>query len=211
MTARKEGPRGIKPGEDPYKFDWPDDAKEMRAAERETARKRAEIHPAPRLLAAYLIGTWTVLAFIAAFALVRQDPALLIGLTAPVAVVGLVAALPLGAILEVLTRRFNEGISVLVFLVVGAMVGYYWTFAVIGWILSHYDIAPGDAAEAAAFKDGASLFMFTAVACAFVIARNVTDEVKMRPKAVYIALGILALLFIPSVISAIQDFSAVGF
>jgi hypothetical protein len=208
VSTSGEKPRGISPGEDAYSYDWPDDAKELRAAERAAARKRADVHPAPRYLTAYLVGTWTVLAFVAAFALVLQEPALLIGVTAPIAIVGLVAALPLGAILEILTRRFHQGISVLVFLVVGATVGYYWTFSMAGWILSHYN-APAE--EAAASQEAVAVFMLTAVACAFVVARNTTDEVRMRPRPVYVALAVLVLLAIPSAIGAIQDFSAVGF
>jgi len=37
---------------DPYEFAWPGDAKEARAAERDSARKKADINPSPRWLAA---------------------------------------------------------------------------------------------------------------------------------------------------------------
>jgi hypothetical protein len=211
VTAKGEEPRSITPSDDPYEFDWPDDAKELRAAEREAVRKRAAIRPAPRYLTAYLIGTWTVLVLIGIFTVINGMPQVFVGVVAPIAVVALVAALPLGAIIEVLTRRFNQGISVLVFLLVGASVGYYWTFTLTGWMYSHYTISWWETAEVAARRDAVSLFMMTAVACAFVLARNLTDEMKVRPKVVYIALAVLVLFAVPSAIGALRDFATVGF
>ena len=45
-----------KPGDDPYELDWPDDAKELRAAERAAKAKAAAVKPVPRLFAATVIS-----------------------------------------------------------------------------------------------------------------------------------------------------------
>lgn len=214
MIASDQAGRGPRPGEDPTEFDWPDDAKELRQAEREADRKRAAVNPAPRVLVAYLLGTWTVLAFIGVISSFQGGLDLLIGLAAPVALVGFVAALPLGLILERLTRDRGYGIPTVAFLVVGGLVGYAWTFAVVSWMrpaIEAYWVAGGasyDAGYAAQFtglRQVASTFMLTAVATGFVLARTYTDRVRHFPKVVYFAAAVFGVLVLFSAIVAIAD------
>jgi hypothetical protein len=210
VSGSEDKPRQIGPADDPYDFEWPDDAKELRAAEREAARKRALIKPAPRFLTAYLIGTGTVLTLVGGFSLMQQAPEFFASYVAPIAVFGLIAALPLGIILEMLTRGRNIAIGASTFLVVGGLVGYMWTSAYVGWLLDAYPPDAADVSEANGFRTAASVFMMVAVASAFVVAFNTTDRVKMKPRAVWIGFGVLLALFIPSAIMAIQDLSTLA-
>jgi hypothetical protein len=197
------------PGEDPWEFEWPDDAKELRAAEREAARRAKDVRPAPRFFTAYILGTWTVLLFPLVISLVRQAPQLFVSLVAPIAVIGLVAAFPLGMVIEALTRRMNKGVAGLIFLAIGAFIGYFWTYEIVGWIISNSEFDPELVPDPAADRIAASLLMLTATATGFVTARNLTDTVRKNAKAVYISFGVLVLFFIPSAIWAVQDLSAV--
>ncbi|MBN2176371.1 MAG: hypothetical protein JW722_01780 [Demequinaceae bacterium] len=195
---------GPAPGEEPWEFEWPDDARELRAAEREAARKRAEVRPAPRFLTAYLVGVWTVLTFV--LLVTFYEPALFLSLVAPVALIGLVAALPLGFVLEAVTRRSHVGVSGLVFVLTGAVVGYFWSYMIVTWIYNH-DGVVFDAANSSDRTAVAVLFM-TATATAFFAARMYTDSLRRNPKSVWVAAISLFVLFVPSAVSAVRDLAA---
>ena len=197
--------RRPKPGDDPLEFDWPDDAKELRAAEREAGRKRADIRPVPRFLTAYLVGTWTVLTFILIGAVAFQGPQLFVSYAAPVAVIGLVAALPLGMVLNALTRRLQAGFVSLSFMIVGGVFGYVWTYAVLGWIQRVGGATFGSTSEDEGFRTAVSVFMMTASMCAFVIARNMTDKARMYPKPIITSLIVLLIVGLPSLVLAVSD------
>jgi hypothetical protein len=205
-VSADETKREIGPADDPYEFEWPDDAKELREAEREAARGRADVRPAPRYVTAYLIGTGVVLLFIGGFSLMEQTPELFASLVAPIAVAGLVAALPLGIVLALLTRGRNLAIGVTTFLVVGGLVGYLWTYAFINWLIHLY---PPSTAEEAANYDGfrvaGSIFMAVAVSSAFVTAFNLTDRARNHPRAVTAGGIVLLVLFVPSAVAAVND------
>lgn len=210
VNANNDKPAGPKPGEDPWEFEWPDDAAEQREAEREAARKAAEVRPAPRFLTAYVLGTWIVLVFPLAVSLMARVPQFFVSIVAPIAIVGLVAALPLGMIVEVLTRRMKPGFVGFTFMLVGGFVGFYWTYAIMGWLISQSQFDPEVSAESlATTRMAGSLLMLAATATAFVTARNVTDRLRKSPKSVYAMAGMLLVICIPSAIWALQDLSVV--
>src|SRR6187431_165198 len=91
---------GITPADDPYEFEWPDDAKEERAAERAAETKKAEVNPAPRLLTALVLGIGVVLVFIFPVALVAGAIGFWIAVAAPVIVGGIVLGLLPAVLLE---------------------------------------------------------------------------------------------------------------
>lgn len=206
MSDRGKEVLGPEPGEDPWEFEWPDDAQEQRRAEREAAQKAAEIKPAPRFFTAYITGVWTVLAFVMVITLVAQVPVIFLRLVSPIALIGLLAALPLGYILNVLTRNLGRGFISLVFMLVGGFVGYYWSYMIVTWLFEQDGIDIGSASSSDRMAT-AILFM-TATATAFVVARNLTDTVRKHPRAVFIATITLLILFIPSTIQFGQDLAA---
>ncbi|MCJ7827210.1 MAG: hypothetical protein MUP36_03100, partial [Demequinaceae bacterium] len=189
MAGSGKGFPGPAAGEDPWEFEWPDDAKELRAVEREAARKKAEVRLAPRFFTAYLIGVWTVLAFVLVITMLAQLPELFLRLVAPVACIGLFAALPLGWVLEALTRRLKRGVSGMIFVLVGGSVGYLWSYMIVSWIFNH----DGVVIDAASSSDrtATSILFMTATATAFFCARSFTDSLRGSPKAVYVAAGSL--------------------
>src|SRR5690606_31219641 len=142
VAGKGKGPIAAS-GEDPYEINWPDDAKEMRAAERERAAQRASTRPAPRYLTAIVLGLSIVLGFIAPVAFVIGAPGILIGFAAPVVFAGLIVAFPAAALLERVSRRWRTGLPELAFLVLGIAIGYGWTHFLIS-------LAPSDLFESAA-------------------------------------------------------------
>ena len=80
----------ITPADDPYEFDWPDDAKAERAAEREKAAARDAVRPAPLYLSAIVIGVGMVLAFMLPIAVVTGQFGWFIAFAGPVIIGGLV-------------------------------------------------------------------------------------------------------------------------
>jgi hypothetical protein len=202
--SEKGVPRAL-PGEEPWEFDWPDDAKEVRQAERDAARKQAETKPAPRFFTAYLLGVWTVLAFVLLITAVGQITVLFFRLVSPIALIGLIAFV-LGYVLNLLTERLNAGIANLVFMFVGGFIGYFWSYMIVTWLFER-DFGSFDEASSSDRMAIAVLFL-TATATAFVLARAQTDNVRKSPKTVYIAAATLLALAIPSTVLWVQDLVA---
>jgi len=182
---------GIGPGDDPYEFEWPDDAQEERAAEREREASRALVRPAPRYLTAIVLGVTTVLVFILPVALVAGAVGFFIAAAAPVVVGGLILAFLPAALLERVSRGWRRGLPELAFLVLGFAIGAGWTWVFVTAFAS--GLFP-DPAQMPAVRAPASVFMGTAVASAFFAARTFTDGARRAPKAVYATGGLVVLL-----------------
>ena len=181
---------GITPADDPYEFDWPDDAKEARAAEREEAVQKAAVKPAPLLLTALVIGIGMVLAFILPVSIVAGALTFWISMAAPVVLGGLVFGLLPAVLLERVSRGWRRGVPEFAFIAVGFLVGFGWT-----WF-------------AVAFFDGgsefgirAAVFMGTAVAAGYLAARQWTDAFRLYPRYVYTLAGLIGLLTVVSVVN----------
>lgn len=187
---------GIGPGDDPYEFEWPDDAQEARAAEREREASRALVRPAPRYLTAIVLGIATVLVFILPVALVAGAAGLFIAAAAPVVLAGLVLALVPAALLERVSRNWRRGLPELAFLVLGFAIGAGWTWVFVTLLPDSFFEGPG---QMAAIRAPASVFMGTAVASAFFAAHSFTDGARRAPKVIYSVGGLIVLLTILSV------------
>ena len=175
----------ITPADDPYEFDWPDDAKAERAAEREKAAARAAVRPAPLYLSAIVIGVGTVLAFMLPIAVVTGQFAWFIAFAGPVIISGLVLGFLPAVVLQRVTARWRRGLPEITFLVVGFLIGFGWTYLV----MTLFNAPPQDAVRA-------STFMATAVAAAYYCARTWAETFRSFPKAVYslaVSIGVLAL------------------
>lgn len=187
---------GISPSDDPYEFEWPDDTKDERQAELERRRAELAAKPqAPLWLTALTLGVLTVMLYVMAIAAVGRVPSFAVQLAAPIALVAIVAALPIGLIVERLTRPLRTGASEVIFLVLGGALGYFWTFGVWEAFLSDYlltnfgDVAASDnpQAEVDGFRDASSVFMMTATATAFLVARMLSETVARYRIGVYLA------------------------
>lgn len=207
---------GISPAEDPYEFDWPDDAREQRDAEREAAPGAVANRPkAPLWLAALSLGILTMLVYLVAVGAAARVPIVVVQLTLPVVLVATFAALPIGLILERFTRRARAGLAEVAFLVVGGALGYFWTFWVWQGFLADYVfdnyatdfISDDPSAEIAGFRDASSLFMMTATATAFLVARMLTEGVARFRIGVYIAAGFIGALTVWSAVGWALDLS----
>lgn len=182
--------QGISPADDPYEFDWPDDAKAERAAERAAAAERAYVKPAPLLLSAITIGIGFVLLFILPVSLVAGALTFFIAMAAPVVIGGLVLALLPAYLLQRASRGWRRGLPEVAFLVLGFALGMGWTWV----IMSLFNAPSQDIVRAA-------VFMGTAVAAAFFAARAWAEPFRLQPKLVYIASGMIALLTVASIVN----------
>ena len=191
MAANKDEAPVIQPENDPYEFQWPDDAKDLRAAEREKARKKADITPAPRWLTAWALGVGVQLAFFGIIAVVAGSIALLVQLTFPTVLVATVGALPVGLVLERITRGWRPGYGEATFLGAGMLIGFTWTYLAIG---ASPDLFVSNTESLASTRQVASIFMLTSVGSAFFVARAATDAVRYKPKTVYVITVVVALL-----------------
>jgi hypothetical protein len=185
-----EDRQGISPADDPYEFDWPDDAKEQRAAERAAAAERVYVKPAPLLLSAVTIGIGTVLLFILPVALVAGAITFFIAIAAPVVIGGLVVALLPAYLLQRVSGNWRRGLPEIAFLVLGFAIGMGWT-----WVIMQLFNAPAQDIPRAA------VFMGTAVAAAFFAARAWAEPFRLQAKLVYVAAGLIALLTIASIVN----------
>lgn len=180
--------RGITPADDPYEFDWPDDAKEERAAQRATEAKRAAVKPAPLLLSAVVIGIGVVLLFILPIAVVAGALTVWIAMAAPVVLGGLVLALLPALLLQRATLTWRRGLPEIAFLVLGVALGAGWS-----WVFITLFDGPS------AFRVRAAVFMGTAVAAAFFAARAWAEPFRRFPRYVYSLAGVIALLTVASI------------
>ena len=178
----------ISPADDPYEFDWPDDSKEARAAEREAAAVKADVKPAPLLLSALVIGNALVLAFILPVAVVAGQLSFWIAMAAPVVIGGLVVALLPAVLLERATRGWRRGLPELAFIALGMLIGIGWTW----FVVTLFDGPP-------TFRVRASVFMGTAVAAAFFAARAWAEPFRRFPKYVYGIAALIALITVASI------------
>lgn len=183
-------------GRDPYEIEWPDDAKDLRAAERAAQAKRALVRPAPLYLSAAVIGLGTVLVFILPVSLVAGSTGIFIALSAPIIVGGLVLALPPALLLARASREWRRGLPELAFIALGAAVGAGWTWV---FLTAFQRALFADAVQMAAVRAPSSVFMGTAVASAFMGARAFARPFSAMPKAVYSAAGLITLLALSSV------------
>jgi len=189
VAGSDDGPLA-KPGEDPYRIEWPDDAKELRAAERAKQAKRAAVRPAPRYLAALVLGLGVVLTFLLIIAVALGQIGLFPFLSLPVIVLAVTLAFPIWVLLERVTSRWRTGLPEIAFLVVGFMIGLSWTYAVVTIIGNTLPVFDSET-DAAFFRTVAGLFMGTATASAFMAAKFWTDGLRLQPRIVYgLAAGI---------------------
>jgi len=179
---------GISPADDPYEFDWPDDAKEERAAARAAAAERAYVKPAPLLLSAVVIGIGMVLLFVLPISVVAGALTFFIAIAAPIVIGGLVLALLPAYLLHVASRGWRRGLPEVAFLVLGFAIGMGWT-----WVIMTLFNAPSQDVPRA------SVFMGTAVAAAFFAARAWAEPFRRMPRYVYTAAGLIALLTVSSI------------
>jgi hypothetical protein len=183
-------------GEDPYEIEWPDDAKELRAAEREEAAKRALVRPAPLLLSAVAIGITTVMVFILPISLLGGALGFWVAVAAPVTIAGLVLALPPALLLQRVSRTWRRGFPELAFVVLGVAIGAGWTWVFITLLASQLF---SDPTQMPPVRVQAAIFMGTAVASAFVGARAFAESFSRVPKAVYGMSAVLGVLVLASV------------
>jgi len=181
---------GITPADDPYEFDWPDDAKEARAAEREQAIHKAAVQPAPVLLTAIVIGIGMVLVFILPVSIVAGALTFWIAMAAPVVLGGLVFGLLPAVLLERVSRGWRRGFPEVAFIAVGFLVGFGWTWLAVEF----FD-------GTSAFGIRAAVFMGTAVAAGYLAARQWTDALRRSPRAVYTLAGLIGLLTVVSIVN----------
>lgn len=194
MADGTTGKREIGPDDDPYEFEWPDDAKELRAAEREVARAKAEVRPAPRALTAYVLGLGTVLLFEIAIAVAYQSPAIMLSL-APVTAGAAVPALIIILAIDVATRRLRNEFATPIYPFVGAILGFAWTYTLIGFAYDQWGgVTPEIADEADSLRTLASIVMMTATATGFFVVRVATDKARAYPKPVYIGGAVIAVM-----------------
>ena len=189
---------GITPADDPYEFDWPDDDKDARAAEREAEAVKVAVNPAPRLLTAIVLGIGMVLVFILPVALVAGAIGFWIAVAAPVIVGGLLLGLLPAALLERVSRGWRRGLPEIAFIVVGFVVGLGWTWFA---MTAFKEFLFPNEATMAVVRVRASVFMGTAVAAAYLAALTGTEPLRRHPKFVYGAGAIIGLLGILSVIA----------
>ncbi|MGC4174532.1 hypothetical protein [Demequina sp.] len=183
---------GISPADDPYEFDWPDDAKEERAALREAEAKKTHVNPAPLLLSAAVIGTGTVLMFVLPVSILAGSLTFFIAMTAPIVLGGLVVALLPAVLLQRASAGWRRGLPEVAFLALGFTIGMAWT-----WVVMTYFNAPQPDVVRT------SVFMGTAVAAAFFAARGWAENFRHMPRYVYTAAGVIGLLVVASIINYI--------
>src|SRR5690606_10196458 len=148
------------------------------------------------------LGILTMLVYLVAVGAAARVPIVVVQLTLPVVLVATFAALPIGLILERFTRRARAGLAEVAFLVVGGALGYFWTYWVWQGFLADYVfdnyatefVSEDPASEIAGFRDASSLFMMTATATSFLVARMLTRAVARFRIGVYVAAGTIAAL-----------------
>lgn len=189
---------GITPADDPYEFDWPDDEKDARAAERAEQAQRAEVAPAPAFLTAIVLGIGMVLVFILPVAVVAGAIGFWIAVAAPVIVGGLVLGLVPALLLERVSRGWRRGLPEIAFILVGFLVGFGWTWLA---MTAFQEFLFPNEATMAVVRVRASVFMGTAVAAGYLAARSWTEPVRRHPRFVYGAGALIGLLGILSIIA----------
>lgn len=211
MAAKKNSPRNggaaddelqreleslvAKPGDDPYELEWPDDAKEQRAAERAAKAKREAIKPAPRLLAATVIGLSLPILFIVPIALVAGAPALVVAVAFPIVLLGLLTGLPSFVLIEKVGARFPRGVTDVSLLIVGGGLGFGLTYVMFTYAYRNEPDIDG-------MRQMVSLLMMTAVAASMMAAHGLADQFRMKPRAVWVSLAVLVLVTVASLVSA---------
>jgi len=178
---------GISPAEDPYEFDWPDDAKEERAAQRAAEAERAYVKPAPLLLSAIVIGIGMVFAFMLPVAFVGGALPGFVAFAGYVAIAGVTVALIPALLLERVSRTWRRGLPEVAFLVLGLVIGGGWT-----WLL--LSSVPGIGIE----PTRGAVFMATAVAASFFSARAWAEPFRHYPRYVYTLAAVIGMLTISS-------------
>jgi len=191
-------PKSITPEDDPYEFDWPDDAKAQRAEEREKENQRALVKPAPLYLSAITIGIGMVLLFILPVAMVSGAGGFFIAVAAPVVIGGLVLALLPAVLLQRVSANWRRGLPEIAFLVLGFAIGTGWTWITITLLQSYLFDNPQ---QMPSVRAPSSIFMGTAVASAFFGARAWAEPLRRSPKVVYIAASLIGLLTILSLVA----------
>lgn len=189
---------GITPADDPYEFDWPDDAKDARAAEREAESKTSDTKPAPILLTALVLGIGMVLVFIFPVALVAGAIGLWVALAAPVIVGGLVLGLLPAWLMLRASRTWRKGVPELGFIIAGFLIGFGWTWFA---MTAFQEFLFENEAAMEIFRVRASAFMGTAVAAGYLAAYSWTDSVRRHPRFVYSAAAFIGLSGVLSVIA----------
>lgn len=182
--------REITPAEDPYEFDWPDDAKEARAAERAEAAAKADVKPAPLWLTEITVGIATVLAFIFPVTVVAGNAVPpFIELVLLVVLGGVTVGLIPALILKPIIRGWRRGLPELAAVVVGFVVGAAWT-----WLFLTWQAAPDPV------RVRISVFMGTAVAAAYYVALAWSQKIRTAPRAVFATAGVIGLLTVASIV-----------
>jgi len=179
---------GISPADDPYEFDWPDDAKDERAAERAAASAKAAVAPAPLLLSAIVLGLLTVLGFLLPVALVAGSLNFFIAMAAPIVIGGLTLALLPAWLLERVSVTWPRGLPELAFIVVGFIIGTCWS-----WLFLTVFDAPGAA------RIRGAVFMGTAVAAAFFAAHAWAEPFSRNRRIVRSLAAVIVVLTLASI------------
>lgn len=189
-----------KPGDDPYELDWPDEERDARAAAREQERLAGEVEPAPRPLAALVIGIGLTLLCILPVAVIGSQIGFFIAVAAPVAAGGALVAFPTGLLLDRVVRRMPTGVGEVAFLVLGGAIGYGLTW--VGLTLFQEYLFASEQ-DLVVVRSQASIFMMTATAVGFVGAYMLADKLRRYPKQVWILGGLVGALVVLSVIANI--------
>lgn len=209
MAADPGRKREITPEDDPYTFEWPDDAREQRIAEREAERRAAEVSPAPAWLTALVIGAGVQLVAFLLIGMAGQSMELFLWLVAPTVLIAATAALPVGLIVLVLTRRMRAAFAEPLFLVVGGALGYFWGWAVFElWLLDRLPVLfpDVDPANFTGSRDAVAVFLMVTVGTAFYVARTTTLRASRHARPVYIGAAVIAVLTVVSGIGWAREF-----
>lgn len=181
-----------KPGDDPYELDWPDDAKELRAAERAAKAKAAAVKPVPRLFAATVIGLGITNLFVVPIAVVSGTPLLAVFSTLPIVVLGLLFGLPTFVVIEKVTANLRRGIADVALMIVGGGMGFGLAYVAMAFLA-------GDDGIDGALRQYAGLYMMTAVATSMMCAHGFATGFSRKPPAVWLTAGVLTLSLVTSV------------
>ena len=182
-----------RPG-DEAAFEWPDDAKDARAQERENEAALTEKAPVGRPLAALILGILIVEMFVLAVNVPTGDITLFLQLAAPIALGGAIVALPAGYALDRVVRGMRRGVGEIAFVVMGGAIGYGLTWAGLTLLSDQFV----DVGEFTTFRAYASMFMLTATAAGFLGAYMLADKLRRYPKQVAILGTFVAALVVLS-------------
>ncbi|WP_084105974.1 hypothetical protein [Demequina sp. NBRC 110056] len=185
-----------RPGEDPYELEWPDDAKDQRAAEREAVAAAGAVKPVSRGLAALVIGVGLTLLCVLPLGVIGGQIGFFLAVAAPVILGGVLVAWPTGLLLDRVVRRMPTGVGEIAFVLLGGAVGYGLTW---GGLTLFQEALFASAQDLEIVRSQGSIFMMTATAVGFLGAYMLADKIRPFPKQVMIIGGFIVVMFVASV------------